>query len=283
MKKYKLILAIIVISFSNLFISCEKNDPIENQNEITPNEFNYVGVEHNQGLSYIYDELNTFVTTKSEKSLSIDNLFDLVKTYANGFYLNSQATQALLSKSTEISEAQIEATLAYYKTQSEQEIDNSSFIDSCLTYGNISQAQKSLLFELLNGMDTAEDLDDIIALVDYINTEAANTFSDPVDLVIIYCATSVAKNSSEYWLLHLNDWVDMFDQNTTKEDSDWDWRSTAKSDVTGAVGGAVGGAIAGAAAGGVGALPGAGIGAVAGAVGGSAADAVGQLFEKIFK
>lgn len=88
--------------------------------------------------------------------------------------------------------------------------------------------------------------------------------------------------SATYWTENLDDWENILNDNSSSRimDSCFSWSEVAGADVAGAVGAAVTTAIVNAVPGGGQVAYGSAI--VGGAAGGSAADAVFQLWQKIF-
>lgn len=268
--KSKLIIAVMVMFGITAFMSCEKEDENKNLNsiELIPSQFEYVGVEHNKGLEYIYNELKKDISSTKTK----DELFFNVEKHCNEFYAHSEVIKDYLQESKNISSQQLKTVRANYENHK----SHNSYLDSTIANSNLSEVTKSLLVELMAGIDAAVILDDINLITNEINNKAINLISDSTELIILFTTTNVLSYSCLYWSENLEEWEALFG-NSNKSIAKFSWGELGKADAVGAVGGGVTGLICGAIFG-PGALVVGGVGALAGGVGASAGDAVSQLW-----
>lgn len=299
MKKTKikfLFLAMLIGSMTILTASCEKDDIVTNSSVLKPNQFKYdssglkpnqfeyVGLEHNKGLDYVYNGLKKELNTIDVDKLNRDELFEIVNKYSNEFYAKSEITKNYLSESIELSEKHLNSISLYYKYHSPQENGEDSYIDSCITNGRFTDIQKSLLFELINRVNSANELSEIQLIIKEINDKAIRLITDSSELAIIFIATNVMEYSCSYWAEHFDEWNNLFNNNkAAPSDKWWSWQTVGKADAVGAASGATTGAMLGVVAGGIGALPGAVLGGTVGGIGSSVGDAASQLWDHWFK
>lgn len=275
MKNINIILLIAIIAIG--IVSCEKkeskNSSIDEKQmriaNIAPEDFDYVGAEHNAGLDYIYNRLKNEVVF--DESLTLGDFLAYIDDFSSDFFYLSDEIPAEFIELEGIQEMLDRCLYSSYK---------SNFVDSVISNEQLSTDQQELLEELMTGVDASSTLQEIHDLVTNINSDASTLIANEEELAVIYAATSVIMASCEYWYYNSNKWCNLY--STNAKEPWFSWGSVSKSDGAGAVGGAASGAMFGLMAGGIGALPGAGAGACAGAVCASVGDAAGQLINHWF-
>ena len=139
--------------------------------------------------------------------------------------------------------------------------------------------------ELNSAIDNPSlNLDQTLQRFEEVRNKAIMKCSD-TELFPIISAIEIGKNSLTYWYDNSNDWQELAPPNTNgrTNDDDWfSWKSVGKADVQGAVGAAVAVGTVAVVSGPPGWAAG-GAAVAGGAVGTSAADAVGQVFDYLFK
>ncbi|MDW7679951.1 MAG: hypothetical protein SCK70_05265 [bacterium] len=253
--------------FILLFVFSCRNKPATgpNNEKYYENPFSWIGEEHNNGLSYVYDHLKL-------KELSRENKIDISKSLTYDF-INASG----------LSLENFDADYAFamvnqFYTSIKKPSDVNSFWNSFIENGDFTNEQKLYLFRIFDLLDnelSEEQLNDSLYVI---SSQAENQLDYNSSLPIL-ASTSVLINSYEYWSNHIDEWQQLVENysppllNKPLKFSIW---SVVKWDVAGAVGGAAGGAIAGWLLG-PGAAGTAAAGAVAGGVACSVADAVYQL------
>lgn len=251
-------------------------------------EYSFVGVEHNQIMSEIYNELKG----KSVKSSTVQK--------ENVISITKQKTEKILQSKDIYNQKVINFDKFYIvnlKTQSKTRSDkaNELYIDSVINSIPSSQF-KQIVHELIRvSNDNSLSIKEHKLKVDQLNKTAFSTLTRE-ELGYFLAGSSTACASFEYWHENIQDWIGLFanEINTiprlksSSESSFWNpvgggiSDGMTGADVGGAVAGAITGAVGGAVAGGIGAGPGAGLGAVAGGVGASTGKVVENIYNYLF-
>lgn len=283
----KFVLSFVVLSIAILLslISCsieslhekEVNDAksilsIEQEDvEILPEYFDFIGEAHNLGLDYAYynaiqnnSDLNYF-DVREASLYYFDNIYDLTLEMASSNYTSEH--DLIVKQSVE---------------------SNSIFLES-FDYSKFSEIELDFLKQLDDILSSEAELNYKLEKIDLLNQNIYDSQSDLTDIQLtrLYMTNSVAKHSLSYWNSESADkWLATFpligmpiatDSPTYPiEASSIDWDMVATVDIAaflkafpaGAKAGAVKGAIVlGLASGGTGAIP----GYIIGAIGGGAA------------
>lgn len=241
--KGKIILATLTILGIVAFIACQKEtNIIENTKQtLTVEDFKFVGVEHNNGLDYIFDNLKLLNQNDGNKSTieSID-ITILIKKYASE-YIESKNSNSIVNFETKKGIDLIHRI----KTENQLKFANSElnlYPDSLKA--NYSTGLIILLDELDIVMknENTDLLEAIRAIEKIENNESIDNLSD-MEKMIIFTSCSMAKSSLSYWNENYDKWKYLFGNN---QKSWWpDWKEIGLSDAGGAVIGATHLAISG--------------------------------------
>lgn len=220
------------------------------------NPYEHVGIKHNEGLDYVYGQLQG-------QLLDVDEVTAL--------QLTDQAVKNYLAIQQY---SQSELTLA------QQLVDvNYTPIDA----GYTAETMSKFTEQQINFLDqlTAIVLDEELSIsqvhYDIVSLEiAASEQLSESDQVAVFCATATARHSTQYWYDDTK-WLDLNEPFPLVNKVNWG--EVGVSDLAGAAQGAVSGAVGGGIAGGAGgALAGGVAGGLAGGLGASAGNLVKQLF-----
>lgn len=263
--------------FSIGFSSCNKNGD-ELANQLKDEDYNVIGVEHNKALDHVFNQLKTKKLSFNNLK-SADNVLVVAEEVANQFIMeNSELVEI---GGVQIALEQSEYLFDYGEKYHDGQI-TSAYTVNCWPQevdDLLSEKQKAMLLKLNNIADTPNpELDkvirDITALEEQIKIEC-----DESDIEVLLIATSVAKNSFQYWHDYGDDWIELCtERSDLKGWRDFRWEQVGKVDIAAGIGGAIAGGAIGAVAAGAGAGPGAVAGGVGGAIGGSITDAILQIW-----
>lgn len=260
--KKMIMIALIAVITGIMVMGCEKenikkNKPIVNTVEDFQRQMKLAGVEHNQCMEYIYNEvvISDSNYIKDQAGISAKEYFE------NSSF--SQKDQVAVISSFE---------------QQYCDRNNTPFLWFKETEEVLTEKQQSVLLAVESIIDKGETpekigsaLDDFLARV----LESGNLEEQYIAIVV----TEIAKASLNYWYENEDKWANICQQSS--KDKWFNWKNVGKEDVKGAVAGAVGIGTAAVVAG----PPGwaTGTATVAGAAAGaSAAEAVGQVWDHIF-
>ena len=252
-----------LVVFIILFVfSCRNNTATEPINEkYFENPFSWIGEEHNNGLSYVYNHLKLRELSKENKiNISKSLTHDFIS--ANNFPIENFDINYAFSMVTQ------------FYSSIKKSSDTNSFWDSYIENGDFTNEQKLYLYRIFDLLDNELSVEQLNDSLYVINSQAENQLDYDSSLPVL-ASTSVLINSYEYWSNHIDEWQQLIENysppllNKTAKFSIW---SVVKWDVAGAVGGAVAGWLLGPGAAGTAAA-----GAIAGGVACSVADAIYQL------
>ncbi len=281
---------IMLLLFSLIgFWGCEGYDNIDIPNyEI----YQKIGIEHNNGLDYVFEELKK--SDVSKIGLKSANLSEDI------FEIAQNATKDFIAKTFDLSDenlslVNLQIAKAFDKT-SKNEVNlksaNAHLYES-KTEALLTDTQINFLDELNAIMsDNDHDLKSLQKRIISIENRAVNNLVEE-EYAVILAATSVAKYTLEYWSENLDKWSVLLSGNTatlqtmprlksgnaeSEEDDNFSWKEVGKADVGGAVAAAAGSGVGYLVAGGpVGWKAWAGI-VAGGAAAGSVGDAIEQLW-----
>lgn len=262
-----------------MFSACEVNDNVSNTDEallLDMSEIKTLGIQHNEALGAVFNELKNYNSGKNENPKEIINTVNsgLDKYYKITLIGNLEFNQASTYSRQSVSK---------YIATSNSRNEGLSPIESALQeyVDALSIRQIELLEETDNALDT--DTEDVTQIIDELNEIQKIAISElsEKEAQIILIGTEIGKSSLAYWSENIADWEKLNSEETGSKTEGWfSWSKVAGSDVAGAVGGAVAAAV-------VNVVPGAGQVAyggaiVGGAAGGSAASAVSQVWDHLF-
>ena len=297
--KTKFITSIIILSVCSLFIfltsGCESetsNSSLTQEEQEIIEQYSYVGDEHNNLMSSIYNEFSS-KTRSSCISLTKNGFAESVENATKRVFINNGVAIENIANVEKY--FQID-TLT--KTRSASLITNYS--DSIIGI-YASDQLKGLLNDLIEVSDNYNlSIERHKSQVNNLNKLAISTL-DKKELGYFLAGSSTACASFEYWHNHLKEWCKLIATNTTSrlksgEKDFWDPYGTDSTtvanngvcegmvgaDVGGAVTGAITGGLAGSTAVGAGAVPGAVTGAVVGGVAASAGKVVENIINNLF-
>jgi len=247
------------------------------------NEYDYVGELHNEGLEYVFGELEKL---KEKNNLDEENAIKCVK---------ESTIDYVKSISSDIDENKCRAIMDHvyddvvYSINFTKTISDTTIISDSTLYDSLSENQVILLQELKQIM-----YNDELKLEDIVNFEKDVELSlNEDEREIIYAFTSVARHSYQYWSESIDEWYHLLsDEEITLGKSTGFWGYLGEvgwKDAIGCVDGAIAGAGLGAIIGSIvpgpgtaaGALAGAGPGAVTGAIGASANKVLTDLYNRL--
>jgi hypothetical protein len=196
MKRIKLaIIGIVCLTIFGYTQSCS-DSTIELEtvpNLEIPEEFNEVGILHNEGLEYIFEEIKAQAIeyTKNPKlkgNTFLENREEFIKQATLKFCKQNKK----LSKNIDICTQVITTSSLRLKSEAI----------------NYDPAIQSLLDEAIVVLSKDFKIEEITQLktqLDRINKKAAETLSE-TDAAIIFCATSTGYHSYQYWLKNHRKW-----------------------------------------------------------------------------
>jgi|CZCB01.1.fsa_nt_gi hypothetical protein len=190
------ILAACMISLGIFAQGCSSDfdSDIKMENLDIPEEYNEVGVLHNEGLEYIFEEI---------KAYGIE--------YTKNPRLKSRPF--LENKDEFITQATLDFCNQHEKLQKHIDIcksvlENNIPLKSLNNTLTISPASQQLLNEITSVLGhefTKKELPQLKKQLDVINQKAASTLSD-TEAAVIYCATSTGYHSYQYWMNNHKKW-----------------------------------------------------------------------------
>ncbi len=278
--KRGLISSLTTIVLLSVLLSCQKDKGSDNNKKtLSVSDFEIIGIQHNQGLSYVFNDLKEVV--------------DKNKTKLNSFYKDS--LDLTINKSVrEFSKKIIEdgKLLEHYYSSSDKYTSlfihyrnstnkgNAFFLDSLINSFQISGKQREVLNEIFYLVENSKSKDTFNVGYNSILKKIDSDFETDNETAILYTALVISKYSFEYWYEYLDDWTVLL----TGNNKGWfSGSEVVKWDIAGGIGGGLVGAIAGGTASlGVLTVPGWIAGAVGGAIGTSATDAAYQILDHFF-
>jgi hypothetical protein len=200
MKKIISTLSVVVFLFTGsvVFQSCESdfmNESIDNSLESIPEQYNEIGIKHNEGLEYFYQELRSMHTVglKSGTTLNLskEDYDALAKSSIKDF---------MRKNGYSISDKLLDNPINLSDNKSFLKSNSSEYIDPILL-----ELQEEIT-DLINSGIAVKDMKKFKNGLDVINRKATELLSD-VDAIAIYAGTSTAFNSFLYWKENYAKWV----------------------------------------------------------------------------
>jgi hypothetical protein len=189
------IIGIVCLTLFGYIQSCSDNTTEIEQipNLEIPEEFNEVGILHNEGLKYVFNELRKAAIEYTKKpqlkgSTFLENREEFFKQATLKFCQHNKKTQSNFDLCKDV-----------------LEINNMRLKSGTTIINN------PIIIQLLNEAKVVideykeNDLSILKVQLDAINRKAANTLSEQ-DAVVIYCATSTAYASYQYWMNNYKKW-----------------------------------------------------------------------------
>ena len=190
------IFAVILVTGLMSIHSCSNEPDIPAPLDI-PEEFNEVGKLHNEGLEFIFERIK-------EQAIESVNNPSVKRLSAEGNDINEFIKQATLdfckqNKKTQKNIDVCEQTLDNYCTPNRRIKSLSEEISPALQ-GLLNKIHAVLGEEFEKG-----DFSKLKMQLDAINQKAAKTLSE-IDAMAVYCATSTAYHSYQYWMENNRKW-----------------------------------------------------------------------------
>ncbi len=248
MKKVMFLLTITTIMAMLLVTSsCSDRMITDSDNSMTTfkNPCDFVGVQHNAGLDYVFNALKDKVDN-GEKISKTDAL-NLVSDKYDEFCFEYIENVQLLPESAWFDFDNISEVLHISSRE--------TVLDSVIANSNISDEQREYLERVATYIDEYSTL---LILQDSLNTLESEIESD-MDLtseekVYLFSATSISICSTEYWDENRDEWVDilnsLLDDNISNDDLP-SIENTAAADIAGAIAGGIIGGLSGGITGGL--------------------------------
>jgi len=227
MKKTFFTLTIVLVSLIAIQ-SCKKDETKKSSIEELRNKYEIIGKEHNNTLSYVYNDISSHKLTFTSKQEFI-NIF-------NEPLIKAVKKSEIIQNSNLEKEKIVNYTNYYYNkpfaiNRSEQLPDtlSSKFIELYNQLIDVSNNKNQTINEYFEQINILEN-------------EAFNNLTDENEIQIFFIASSVGKSSFNYWMTHIDEWETLFNSSTNKlSDNPYDHPI-----LDGIVGADIGGAVAGA-------------------------------------
>lgn len=275
----KIISFILLISFISIgFNSCEKsNDVIMRETSIK--DFEFIGIQHNEGLEFVYNRLNMLVKETGSKIDQIDTetISDLIncstKDYSKKIIKSSEQLEIALN----VYEQTISLQRGFYENINKSN-NNQFFLDSVINSLDLTLKQKDILSELSTIFkDYSLSYNESISAINLLTERVDGEIETDDEAIVLYIALSIGKHSYEYWNENLEEWLSLV-ENTPK--SWFNSKDVVNDDIAGGIsGGLVGALIGGTVSLGTLTVPSWIAGAVTGAVGTSSYNAIKQVLD----
>lgn len=284
----------VLLSFMLSIFAFSCNEPTNSENiefankEKIQSVLQLVGQDHNKGLEYIYTQLSLEKSTPQ----NFNELINSINAKTNTFL--GSGTESFVRENLDNAKnyASISIQNVREKRANNAKISESENLWKSSDNDKFTTKQKELL-SYLNGAINDESLgfQETLDVFAKIRSRAKAECSEQ-EVFTVLAAVEVGVNSLTYWHKNIDKWANLMDDIESKSfngrgnlaivaKKDFNWKSVAKSDVSGAVGTAVGIGVVALVSGPVG-WGAAGAGVLGGAVGASATDAVNQLLDSFF-
>ncbi len=268
--------SIITISLlvSAFFTSCQKNEIIKKDSQF---DYEKIGIQHNEGLNFVYNYLN-----KQELNGNLKSAKNILLISEEGTYKFFQENDLLKDKNVDIAIKEASVPFTIYKSDLKSNLKSGSLdhlwpdnVDSLLT--NIQKQYLNKLDDIIN--INQDNLDAMLTDINKLEVNIKeNVPKDEQPILLSSCA--IARHSFQYWHDNIDKWNKLLSNSSLKSIKSFSWGEVGKNDVAYGVGGGVAGAIVGGSVSlGVLTIPGWAAGAIGGAVGGSIGNAILQLWD----
>lgn len=239
MKKLQFKFAALTVISLALIISCNKNSDYFSNNDILKIEdFEIIGIEHNEALDYVFHKLKSFANEEDAVLKSKENIITIaessIKDFMNKYNLASETMMIAYENIEEVF-----STRDYILNNKSSHTNN--LIYSKASKKSLSENQIKLLDDL--NIIISSDFENVTELrnnINLIEKEAIEVLSED-EIYVILAATSVAKNTFEYWSENHKKWNELLSSNIKdgqkeeEEEDTFSWKTVGEIDV--AVGG----------------------------------------------
>jgi hypothetical protein len=158
------------------------------QDKLRPEQFDYVGQQHNAGL----DEFYNIISNTSNKNLSKEQVLHMLDDY-----LKSKVKDSNLKRANEsIINGLVDKVISY------DFYNKKNFLMSF----ELSSDLKERLTELYDIIANSKDLASLNSSIVKFNEHASNAKLTNEELSVLYGASSTAKYSAEYWSKNMGKW-----------------------------------------------------------------------------
>ncbi len=204
MNNFKKVLFLFAIYLSYCFFSgCNKETELTKSNIIKAEDFEYIGIEHNNGLDFIFNKLDSILSIKSPELKSAIDIREIAKSatkeFMEKFNIHKDVKTSLLNI--------INKNFSRSSTISNKSAEVNIFQD-LLIQESLSKNQILLLGKLekiiLNFKQ--ENLTVSIKNIKNIEKECESLLPEN-EQITLFTATSVAKKSVEYWSQNAAKWI----------------------------------------------------------------------------
>lgn len=230
----RITLALLLLVFA---LGCD--EPQQQKNFYSPNDFALVGLHHNEGMQQL------FLTLKNKKEESGQTI-----TKDQWIRISENETRALADReglSSELNQvAHQEITKVFDKYFSANNLAARSKMLEASLYtdeeGNILSAKQRELLDALDVvlMDEDEYMPSLHSRISLIESRALYELS-PEEQIVIFSGTSLARATLDYWYVNYPIWRETFSGDASiSRTQDFSWKQTGKVDVASAVGAATG-------------------------------------------
>ncbi|MGB4003661.1 MAG: hypothetical protein WBK21_00425 [Bacteroidales bacterium] len=277
MKKLMNVMMTILLLLIFILSSCVKDEGLQFKDvknlkidEIEQNA-QIVGETHNDGLSYVYDQLSSIDISNLNDSEILDKAYCFYLEYCHNIFPKFDEVKGLIVSKD-----------YFIKFYNNIKNDNNYFIKTIDSL-NFSDVTKNILYSLNDILDNNNlDYESSIELINELIKKSKNEIKDENELCITLSGLYTGLYSLNYWYESYDNWQRLFTFNKAASNGGG-WKQVGKADINGAIGGGVAGAIVGGTVTlGIGTVPAWAAGAIGGGLGSSIADGVGQLIDRIF-
>jgi len=211
MKKLQFKFAALTVISLALIISCNKNSDYFSNNDILKIEdFEIIGIEHNEALDYVFHKLKSFANEEDAVLKSKENIITIaessIKDFMNKYNLASETMMIAYENIEEVF-----STRDYILNNKSSHTNN--LIYSKASKKSLSENQIKLLDDL--NIIISSDFENVTELrnnINLIEKEAIEVLSED-EIYVILAATSVAKNTFEYWSENHKKWNELLSSN----------------------------------------------------------------------
>lgn len=234
-----------------VFLSCNKG----NLNEVTlpkdvlidePIEelIRIAGVEHNNGLAYVYEKLNAIKNEGKLFDMNATEVLSFSNVKTREFILDSEVCFIVKNRSIAL-----EFSDLFFQKVGVFNVGMKSNYDfniwDLVEDHSINSKQREILEVLDAAINSEKELSEIIVIFEEVRKRVQSE-CDQDEIPVVLAAIEIGINSMTYWNENLDNWVTLLGNG---EKSWFSWRQVAAFDVAGAIGGAAvtaftGGAIA---------------------------------------
>ena len=176
------------------FISCENSDGIDYKIEI-PEKFLEIGKLHNQGLNHVYIDLKEAIIEESNNDNKLRSTINYRQIVENSVLDFCKQNNSLKHDYE-------------YISQNIGQINTTKLRSSSDNIANLSITQQECMNKLsviLESFFKTKDVERLKSDINVLNKQASSEL-DGADLDVIYCATSIAFATAQYWNKNFKKW-----------------------------------------------------------------------------